>query len=74
MSTQVDHTNDWLARLRNLAPEQVAMIDEALGRVGAFGEVRLKVEKGRLRFICVEQSLDARRGMRNSEFGMKNEE
>lgn len=48
-------------RMPRLTEAQVAMIEEALARVGEFGEVRLKVEKGRLRFICVEQSFDALR-------------
>ncbi|HCE17843.1 MAG TPA: hypothetical protein DEQ80_08290 [Anaerolinea thermolimosa] len=50
-----------LGKVQRLTDEQVAMIEEALARVGEFGEVRLKVEKGRLRFICVEQSFDALR-------------
>lgn len=50
-----------LGRMTRLTEEQVAMIEEALARVGEFGEVHLKVEKGRLRFICVEQSFDALR-------------
>lgn len=45
--------------LQHLDAEQVKMIDEALGMVGDFGVVHLKVEKGRLRFLCVEQSFDA---------------
>lgn len=34
------------------------MIDEALSAVGEYGEVRLVVEKGQLRFIVVEKSYD----------------
>lgn len=41
-----------------LRPSQVAMIDEALSVVGDFGEVRLIVEKGHLRFIVTERSFD----------------
>ena len=34
------------------------MIDEALSAVGEFGEVRLIVEKGHLRFVVTEKSFD----------------
>lgn len=47
-----------LSRLRHLRLEQIAMIDEALGHVGEYGEVRLVVEKGRLRYLVVQHSLD----------------
>jgi hypothetical protein len=42
-----------------LQPHQVAMIDEALRSLGDFGEVRLIVEKGRLRFVVTQKSYDA---------------
>jgi hypothetical protein len=45
--------------LRFLSPSQVAMIDEALAALGEFGEVRLVVEKGRLRFVVTQNSHDA---------------
>lgn len=35
------------------------MIDEALSSLGDFGEVRLIVEKGRLRFLVTQKSFDA---------------
>jgi hypothetical protein len=35
------------------------MIDDALTEVGEFGEVRLIVTKGRLRFVVTQQSRDA---------------
>ena len=38
-------------RLKFLSPETASLIDRALQEVGDFGEVRLLVEKGRLRFI-----------------------
>ena len=44
--------------LRVLNASQVDMIDEALSAVGEFGEVRLIVEKGRLRFVVTEKSFD----------------
>ena len=45
--------------LRFLSPSQVVMIDEALSALGEFGEVRLVVEKGRLRFVVTQNSHDA---------------
>jgi hypothetical protein len=42
-----------------LQPQQVLMIDEALSALGEYGEVRLVVEKGRLRFIVTQKSYDA---------------
>ena len=38
---------------------QVSMVDEALNSVGDFGEVRLIVERGRLRFLVTQKSFDA---------------
>jgi hypothetical protein len=45
-------------RLKFLKPSQISMIDEALDKVGEFGEVRLVVERGRLRFLVTEKSFD----------------
>ncbi|HQF63904.1 MAG TPA: hypothetical protein PLT26_15495 [Anaerolineaceae bacterium] len=44
--------------VRFLQPEQILLIDHALEQVGQFGEVRLIVEKGKLRFIEISQSMD----------------
>lgn len=49
---------DQAPRLKFLKLSQVSMIDEALDRVGEFGEVRLVVERGRLRFLVTEKSFD----------------
>lgn len=48
--------------LEVLNPSLLEQVENALKRVGAFGEVRLVVVKGRLRFIQVLQSqaLDGR--------------
>ena len=46
-------------RLKYLNPAQVEMIDEALSALGDYGEIRLVVEKGRLRFIVTQTSIDA---------------
>lgn len=40
---------------------QITMIDEALNSLGEYGEVRLVVEKGRLRFLVTQRSFDALR-------------
>lgn len=37
------------------------MIDEALSSLGDFGEVRLVVEKGQLRFLVIQKSIDVRK-------------
>ncbi|GMR09982.1 MAG: hypothetical protein BMS9Abin28_0803 [Anaerolineae bacterium] len=42
-----------------LRQSQIHMIDEALTDVGEFGEVRLIVTKGRLRFVVTQHSHDA---------------
>ena len=42
-----------------LDQRQVIMIDEALSALGEYGELRLIVEKGRLRFLVTQKSFDA---------------
>lgn len=46
---------------RFLHARQIAMIEEALASLGAYGEVRLVVENGRLRFVVTSKSFDALR-------------
>jgi hypothetical protein len=41
-----------------MRPEQIKRIEETLAAIGEYGEVHLVVEKGRLRFIRTECSLD----------------
>lgn len=41
-----------------LDPKQIALIEEALSTVGDYGEVRLIVEKGRIRFLVTQKSYD----------------
>jgi len=53
---QADKKDDTLNFLNQ---RQIAMIDEALSGLGQFGEVRLIIEKGRLRFIVTQKSVDA---------------
>lgn len=45
--------------LNFLDPRQVLMVDEALSSLGEYGEVRLVIEKGRLRFLITNRSYDA---------------
>lgn len=46
-------------KLRFLTPRQIAMIDEMLDSVTPYGEVILRVQKGRLRCIAKSKSYDA---------------
>lgn len=45
--------------LKFLNLPQIQMIDEALSAVGDYGEVRLIMQKGRLRFVVTQNSHDA---------------
>ena len=45
--------------LKFLSDSQARMIDEALSAVGEFGEVRLVVQKARIRYVVIEKSHDA---------------
>ena len=55
--------------LRFLHPRQVAMIDEALASLGEFGEVHLRVERGRLRYVITQTSIDAIKWQPGSLYG-----
>ena len=46
-------------QLRFLSEREINLIDSALNDVAPFGEVKLIVEKGRLRFIASTTSYDA---------------
>jgi hypothetical protein len=46
-------------KLRFLTPRQIVMIDEMLHSVTPYGEVTLRVQKGRLRCIAKSKSYDA---------------
>ncbi len=50
--------NSALSDLQFLQPVQISIIDQALAQVGNYGEVRLVVEKGKLRYIEVAHSMD----------------
>lgn len=49
-------TNSCTAKV--LLPTQVEIIEQALQQIGEYGEVRLVVEKGKLRYIEVAKSMD----------------
>jgi len=46
-------------RLRFLTPQEINVIDDLLASVAPFGEVRLAVQKGKLRFVSSLKSHDA---------------
>jgi hypothetical protein len=45
--------------LKFLDITQIPMLDEALNSIGDYGELRLIVERGRLRFVVTQKSYDA---------------
>jgi hypothetical protein len=55
---QSQNPNEKIGGYRFLQPDQIDMIDEALSSLGQYGEVRLVVEKGRLRFLVTQKSFD----------------
>jgi len=57
--TQIVTDSGERCTLNFLQFHQVSMVDEALNSVGDFGEVRLIVERGRLRFLVTQKSFDA---------------
>jgi hypothetical protein len=54
--------------LKFLRPHQIFMLDEALAALGEFGEVRLVINKGRLRFVVIEKSYDAFKWRKGDDF------
>ncbi|MBK9095365.1 MAG: hypothetical protein WAV70_17365 [Anaerolineae bacterium] len=44
--------------LRTLTPSQITMVDLALAEVGEYGEVRIILQKNRVRYIEKLQSMD----------------
>ncbi|NMC11505.1 MAG: hypothetical protein GYA34_01330 [Chloroflexi bacterium] len=57
-TNHLQDNNGETINLKILEPKQIFMIDEALNSIGEFGEVRLVVEKGRLRFLITNKSFD----------------
>ena len=57
---EIDENGNPLHRSSSsLYPDQIEMIEEAMTCAGEYGEVRLIIERGRLRFVVVERSFDA---------------
>ena len=56
---QILTSNGDSCTLKFMELQQVSMIDEALTSLGDYGEVRLIVEKGKLRFLVTQKSFDA---------------
>jgi len=46
-------------KLQFLSSREISIIDEMLAKVSPFGEVRLTVRKGRLRYVASTKSYDA---------------
>lgn len=57
--TKLTATNGESYTLKFLDWHQIPMVDEALCSLGDYGEIRLIVEKGRLRFLVTQKSYDA---------------
>lgn len=58
-TTEISINDNESYTLNFISPHQISMIDEAMGTLGDYGEVRLVVEKGRLRFVVTQKSVDA---------------
>ena len=59
LNTKILTQNGEACTLKFLELRQVTMVDEALSSLGDYGEVRLIVEKGKLRFLVTQKSFDA---------------
>jgi hypothetical protein len=55
----ISNNNGESYALKYMDFSQVSMVDEALAAIGEYGEVRLIVERGRLRFLVTQRSFDA---------------
>lgn len=53
------YQGDGKLALKFLKLDEVTMIDEALDELGEYGEVRLIIQKHRLRFVVTQKSFDA---------------
>lgn len=59
LKTKIQAANGECYTLKFMDWNQIPMVDEALSSLGEYGEVRLIVEKGRLRFLVTQKSYDA---------------
>ena len=62
---------DGASDLDILNESQIQLLESALREVGEFGEVRLIVNKGRLRFVVTQRSHDALEWERKNKRGTK---
>ena len=62
MAEQSHHLSNSLGRNQHsdqkLKTHQIEMINQAIETIGDYGEVRLIVERGRLRFLVTQKSVD----------------
>jgi hypothetical protein len=61
------YRGDGRLALKFLKLDEVTMIDEALDELGEYGEVRLVIQKSRLRFVVTQKSYDAIKWRREIE-------
>jgi hypothetical protein len=67
--TKIQTQNGDSYTLKFIEWNQIPMVDEALQSLGEYGEVRLIVEKGRLRFLVTQKSFDALKWQPGTEIG-----
>jgi hypothetical protein len=68
-NTKIQTTDGDSYTLKFMEWSQIPMVDEALSSLGEYGEVRLIVEKGRLRFLVTQKSYDALKWQPGSPIG-----
>jgi hypothetical protein len=68
-NTKIQTTAGDSYTLKFMEWSQIPMVDEALSSLGEYGEVRLIVEKGRLRFLVTQKSYDALKWQPGSPIG-----
>ncbi len=56
---EIDSSDNESYALKFLDFTQIPMLDEALHSIGDYGELRLIVERGRLRVVVTQKSYDA---------------
>ena len=69
MKNKIHSTDGNSYTLKFMEWDQIPMVDEALNSLGDYGEVRLIVEKGRLRFLVTQKSYDALKWQPGSPIG-----
>jgi hypothetical protein len=69
LKNKIQSTDGDSYTLKFIEWSQIPMVDEALSSLGEYGEVRLIVEKGRLRFLVTQKSYDALKWQPGSPIG-----